>query len=999
MKLKKRIIRLLACTALIVMASSLHAVKYPVISYQSSDGLPQNLINTLTQDNLGYIFVGTQSGIGKFDGNQFQVITRKDGLPNNFVNQFEKDTRGNIWVATQEGLAKIDFIKRNSISSYLKSQNIIALKNDPQTNTMWIVTKTDVQYFKNGVFSHFFLLDYLYKEEDEMRIKGLAIAGSTIYFFNSSSIIEVNNGKIIQTTRCNSIIHFVKNLKNKLIVGTNKGIFKYENNLLIPYIELPVENRYVTDIVSDEKDRTWIGTNEGLLIYNDIDNPSDFILITDKNGLSSRIVLSLLRDREQNIFVGTNWGLAHLSNQLFKMYDESDGLPQKSVWNYIEYDNSILMTCDNGIVRLDQKTGKLSPFPINPAFKDKSIRVIFRKSEDEFLLGTREHGIYLWNIKTSRLDFLKKARTISGLKSPDNTYWFGTDSGLLHYDGIQFKRFNDGLKDPNVWVMAQYDSHSILVGTSKGVQMFREGKAVPSLIEKQIDENTVINDIKVFSPSEIMVATEMNGAFIIRNKEVKRLSTSNWLLSNDIWSIIKDNNGNIWLNTSVSLDRYTGDFISHFSKKTGLFGEEGSIHAGFKSTNGNLYIAITPGVVEIPPQISDINIKKPILYIKEVKVNNKVSPLDVPHLFSYNSNTIEFSYIAVSTRKENPILYKTRLIPLEKQWSEPSRETHIKYPKLPPDDYTFEVIANNGGGNKQWFKSVNRISFTIIKPYWHKWWFILFVIAVVGLLIFGIIELRLKSLARQKQILEKLVKKRTEELGLKNQELQYLSITDPLTDLKNRRYLEEKIKEDISLIERYIFDKTKAPERHSTGIPLLGVFILDIDYFKKVNDDYGHKAGDIVIVDIAKLLLEMLRNSDTIVRWGGEEFLIITRQIGKDSSSELAERIRKKIESYEFKIDEHTVIHKTVSVGYSHFPMIANDIKKINWHQVISVADSALYIAKNNGRNLSVGIDIGERELDIDFKDIVSNIDIGIEKKYLKLVCAKTDLVIPKHKS
>jgi diguanylate cyclase (GGDEF)-like protein len=261
-------------------------------------------------------------------------------------------------------------------------------------------------------------------------------------------------------------------------------------------------------------------------------------------------------------------------------------------------------------------------------------------------------------------------------------------------------------------------------------------------------------------------------------------------------------------------------------------------------------------------------------------------------------------------------------------------------------------------------------------------------------LVFLIIKIRLNTLHKQKEILEKQVLERTEDL-------KYLSITDPLTDLKNRRYLEEKIKEDIGLIERHIYDNLKSEK--VTKTPILGVFILDIDHFKKVNDHYGHKAGDIVIVDIAKVLIDMLRHSDTIVRWGGEEFLVITWQKEKSNSFELAERIRKKIESYQFEIDENTTIQRTVSVGFAHFPFIPNNTRQVTWPHVVSLADSALYFAKNNGRNLSVGIECGKNikritESDMDFKEIVSNIKMGTKKKILKLICNQDNLIISQHK-
>lgn len=975
----------------------MYAVRYPVVIYQSADGLPQNQINALIQDSMGYIFVGTQSGIGKFDGTRFEVITQKNGLPNNYITDFAIDNEKNIWVGTLTGLARIEPLKNYFIQTFMDSRTILSLRFDPISDTLWIMSKKGVFFLINEELTNYQLLNFKFRESEEKQLKGLLCDGKEKYFYSTAEVIKAGD-QIIRTFKSPEKINFLKTNAQQILVGTENGLFVLNGDTgeFQPYIQLPAGRRSVTDIITDSYGNLWIGTQNGLLIYKDLKEAP--LVITNENGLSSSHIQHLLVDREQNIFIGTRWGLSQLSPNLFRMYGESDGIPSKFVWCYHETQERgvILVGCDNGIIILDTWTGKLTPADaVNRKLRGHSVRVILEIESDNYILGTRENGIFRWN-GAERLELLnRKARVISGVKSASDTYWFGTDDGLLKYDGNKFSRVRNGLRDKNVWALAALNSNTLLVGTGKGVQQFHREKFVPSLFD-QIDTNTVINSIYVVSPTEVLVATELNGLYIFKEGQMERRTTQNGLLHNDTWSAIKDDSQNIWVNTSVSVDRITDGFISHFNKKTGLFGDEGSIHAAFKSSNGTLYFGITPGLLEIPPHPGEGPvINKPILHIEQIKVNGKT--LRDSHgdevILGHNQNTLDFSYIAVSTRNENPIYYKTRLHPFDKNWSEPTRETHIKYLNLPPGEYTFDVMANNGGGEDKWFKSRNTFAFEIEKPVWLKWWFVLLAIGILVFIIVLFIRIRLRHLEKQKKYLEALVRERTEEL-------KQLSITDPLTDLKNRRYLEEKIKEDISLIERFIYTRQQNPDQSMNGVvSVLGVFILDIDYFKRVNDEHGHKAGDIVIVDIAKLLIEMLRNSDTIVRWGGEEFLVITRQQDSTSSLELAERIRKKVASFEFAIGDELRIRKTVSVGFAHFPFIPGDIKQANWHHVVSLADSALYIAKNSGRNVSVGIEWGERKLDIDFKQIVSDIKMGIEKKYLKLTSMENDLTILQHKT
>ncbi len=166
------------------------------------------------------------------------------------------------------------------------------------------------------------------------------------------------------------------------------------------------------------------------------------------------------------------------------------------------------------------------------------------------------------------------------------------------------------------------------------------------------------------------------------------------------------------------------------------------------------------------------------------------------------------------------------------------------------------------------------------------------------------------------------------ELKEKNIELERLSITDKLTGLYNRVHLDKVINKEINRSERYSES--------------LGVIIVDIDYFKLVNDTYGHQAGDIVLVSIANLLIKYSRNNvDVVGRWGGEEFLIICPNTDMEGTIKVAENIRLYIEEYNFE----NVNKLTASFGVSEYMSEDSDIT------LISRADEALYEAKESGRN------------------------------------------------
>ena len=191
------------------------------------------------------------------------------------------------------------------------------------------------------------------------------------------------------------------------------------------------------------------------------------------------------------------------------------------------------------------------------------------------------------------------------------------------------------------------------------------------------------------------------------------------------------------------------------------------------------------------------------------------------------------------------------------------------------------------------------------------------------------------------------------ELQRKNVELQEISFTDSLTGLWNRRYLEEVLAADAGLAMR---NRSRAHE-HTTGD--LGrhnlIFLMvDVDSFKKVNDDYGHAVGDELLRKVAKRLSGVVRKSDLLVRWGGEEFLIMSRSTDPLGVPVFCGRILDAISSEPFDLGNKINVRKTCSVGWASYPWCEEAIEAICPEEAIELADAALYDAKASGKNQSV---------------------------------------------
>jgi diguanylate cyclase (GGDEF)-like protein len=186
--------------------------------------------------------------------------------------------------------------------------------------------------------------------------------------------------------------------------------------------------------------------------------------------------------------------------------------------------------------------------------------------------------------------------------------------------------------------------------------------------------------------------------------------------------------------------------------------------------------------------------------------------------------------------------------------------------------------------------------------------------------------------------------------------VQEMSLSDPLTGLRNRRYLASRIDEDLAQASRHriAHEREHGPANpHNTDI----VFIMiDMDHFKAVNDVHGHAAGDAVLKQFSAILMEEVRDSDTVVRWGGEEFLIVAKQASGSAIHLLAERVRARVAAHDFDLGNGTVLRKTCSIGFASYPFPASDVPRPKWEDVVALADQCLYAAKASGRDIWVGV-------------------------------------------
>jgi diguanylate cyclase (GGDEF)-like protein len=172
-----------------------------------------------------------------------------------------------------------------------------------------------------------------------------------------------------------------------------------------------------------------------------------------------------------------------------------------------------------------------------------------------------------------------------------------------------------------------------------------------------------------------------------------------------------------------------------------------------------------------------------------------------------------------------------------------------------------------------------------------------------------------------------------------------MALVDTLTQLRNRRYLQEFMEAEVEQVLRDDGRKKK-----------LWLMMVDLDHFKNVNDRHGHDAGDAVLKQFASILRDTVRKQDVVARWGGEEFVVVAREVEESAGSVLAERLRERVARHEFTLPSGESIKLTCSIGFSAFPFVAESPRALRWEDVLALADAGLYRAKQQGRNRVMGI-------------------------------------------
>ncbi len=239
------------------------------------------------------------------------------------------------------------------------------------------------------------------------------------------------------------------------------------------------------------------------------------------------------------------------------------------------------------------------------------------------------------------------------------------------------------------------------------------------------------------------------------------------------------------------------------------------------------------------------------------------------------------------------------------------------------------------------------------------------------MLLFGLVVLLATALL---YLLYRKVRNANQQLRQANDQLAYNSLHDPLTGLLNRRSLHE-----------FMQKRTEQGERRQLPTASTdGFILLDIDYFKHINDHHGHAAGDAVLIEIGQRLKQLTRQGDMVLRWGGEEFLIVLRNLNQPALTNFTNRALQVIGSTPVPY-QNSSIPVTASAGFLTLPFAGIDEAQLNWEKALKLADMALYMGKVHGRNRGYGLVALHRPYDELKTQLETDLSLPIEQGHLEI--------------
>ncbi|MGI6395102.1 MAG: ligand-binding sensor domain-containing protein [bacterium] len=974
--------------------------------FDSSTGLPQNTVADIIQNKAGYIMLATQEGLVRYDGRKFSM-EGKNGLLNslsrNITKIFEAGS-GNIVFSTAAGIAGIE--ENRVLFENLFIKDFVYDKN----GNLWVGTYNSgiIKVAKDGSKTFFT------KENEKINsniINSLFVSSKgELYVATLEGLSLFKEDKFVALEELFAFAYKMAEDKNGWIwVATERGLALVKENKL-DYIytsEDGLKDESLRSVFADSSGSVWIGSERGNLTRFYKGKFSEFLKTDGKTGA----IISIFEDREGSLWFGTEATGACIvrDGTVFQA-----GINSGNIRSLSETTEGEIWAATFGEgIKILRKDETISSVTTKDGLRSDSISVIYADTQSRIWIGTRRNGVQIFqNDRFYDIDAFGESFSEAHPISP--TVFFEDSRGNMwiadrHSHRPVFK-----------WSRGQMTSYEItkeelsildIAENSKGVVHFLSLKGGLFTFDANSDEFTNIpvhSDAKMtslfFDKQDWLWITTLSQGIILKtdSREIE-LNESNGLYNNTIHSILQDSGGSYWFSTNKGIFTVKSDDLNNFINgkvrelSYRLFKEEDGMLAGecnggsqpsaIKSSDGTLWFPTIKGVVSIDPSKIEERVDlPPVAVVNAVLDNLKTVDLSGKSLVSVPAGTknILINFTSLYFSHPAKVRFQYMLKGFDNQWSKATAERSVNYTNISPGIYKFAVKAYLADSPESFSETAVSLE---IKPFFYQdSRFKAIAAAVLLFMIFAAYSLKIRIHKLREKELKKIVDERTEELVKVNEKLRESILKDPMTELCNRRYLFEieqpRYERMLFGLKKNLYDENGnfvKPEK------VTGLFLIDISGLKKINEKKGYDFGDKLLKAFAQTLKNSVRKDDLVVRWGGDEFLVILNSTDYDHLSVYAKKVLSTgLEGIEIEGEEPMKI--VVSIGYSAMPFYQGE-HNLNFEENLLMSDMALFKALAQGHGFIKQAVPGNFVPDkAQIESFMKDIDEGIESGFFNIV-------------
>jgi signal transduction histidine kinase/ligand-binding sensor domain-containing protein/DNA-binding NarL/FixJ family response regulator len=753
--------------------------------WQAEQGLPENTVESISQTRDGYLWVGTQEGVARFDGVRFTVFSQRSFpvLRSDVISSLIPDAGGGLWIgAAGGGLVHhlngelTPFLAGHG--SFVERLRLVFADSD---DSLWIAGDAGgMVHFANGKLGLFAT------ERGPLADRVTALRrdrdGSLWIGTFHQGLHHVVNGRMSTLTERDGlpdsqVTALWADRDGSVWIGTPKGLSRWRAGKLTTYTQKDgLPDTGILSLLRDREGSLWVGSERGLSRFDEEDNR--FSILPREPGPNPS-VRSLFEDSEGNLWIGTSGGgLGRLKDVPFIALTREDGLSSDLAWSVFEdRRGSLWIGTDNGLNRLDDV--HITQFSTPDGLASTTVRSIAEDRDGALWFGTYQ-GLYRFAggrfTRWTDRDGLPHNSVFSLL--PDRGgLWIGTLGGLCRLENGRFTTYTrkDGLPEETVFGLLADPDGGLWIGTRRGVSRLRGSRIEPLTGEGAPKDNVFL--FHRDRDGTLWMGTR-SGLYRWRNGAFRVFTTRDGLFDDRVFSILEDDRGNFWMSSNHGISRVRkADLEAYAAGKIrtvpavsygvtdGMKSAEcngASTPSAWRARDGKLWFPTLRGVVAVNPRRLPMSDPAPAAQIEELIVDREVVPRGAPIELPPGHDTFEIHYTALSLTTPEKLRFRYRLEGFDQSWIDAGARRTAYYTNLRPGTYTFHVVAGRGEGT--WGPATASLSFRLAPRIWETGWFLVLSVSFALAGGVGAYRLRVRRVRRHEGELIAQVEARTRDL-------------------------------------------------------------------------------------------------------------------------------------------------------------------------------------------------------------------------------------------